>query len=64
MASTTVSEPPVVRGKGGRWVSTRCPDPNCSGALTVLEDGWWRCDGLTHERDDDELEACNHMVEA
>jgi hypothetical protein len=60
----TDTVPPVQRAKRGRFVSTRCPDPNCGGALVILEDGWWCCDGLTHEGDDGELEACRHMVEA
>ncbi len=64
METHIASEPPVVRGKGGRWVSTRCPDPNCCGALTIKEDGWWMCDGLTHKTDDGEFEACNYSVEA
>ncbi len=68
-ASTTMTDAqdlpaPVVRGKGGRWVSSRCPDPNCGGSLTILEDGWWACDGLTHKGDHDELEACRYMVQS
>lgn len=56
--------PPVVRAKGGRWASSRCPDPNCGGSLSILEEGWWRCDGLTHDDHGGELEACNKMMEA
>ncbi len=55
---------PVVRGKGGRWVSRLCPDPNCGGYLQNEGDGWLRCDGLTHDTNEGELRECTRWVEA
>ncbi len=57
-----MSEPKVVRGKGGRFIAARCPDLNCDGML-VEEDRDWRCNGLTHKTDDAELEACPRWEE-
>lgn len=51
---TMQDEPKVVRGKGGRFIAARCPDPNCGGVL-VEENGDWRCNGLTHKGDHDNL---------
>jgi hypothetical protein len=49
----------------GRFVSRRCPDPNCDcGTLQPEGDGFWRCDGLVDPGHPDmELQACafSHM---
>lgn len=59
------------RDEQGRLASTKCPDPNCGGALVhevIPENPWtpaqhsWRCDGLTHDTDDGPLRACDHIV--
>ena len=54
--------PLVRRAKGGRFIAARCPDPNCDGIL-VQEGRDWICNGLTHKRDNDELEACPRWEE-
>ena len=64
--------PPVRRARDGRYVPTLCPDPNCNGVLQLEitrhpvfgVDAEWRCDGLTYEKDDDDLEACARVVDA
>ncbi len=48
----------AARNSLGRFVSMKCPHPNCDGALRPEEEGWWRCDGLTHEEPDGPLYAC------
>lgn len=62
---------PMPRNERGQAVSRKCPDPNCGGMLVyeprmatwnAPDQHYWRCDGLTHERADDELEACPHEV--
>lgn len=59
------------RDERGRLVPVNCPDPNCGGVLVhevmPAQHGYpaqhqWHCDGLTHERDDDELTACPRMI--
>lgn len=55
--------PKVVRGKGGRFIPARCPDPNCDGVLVQAGPDWWHCDGLTHKTDHGELEACDRWEE-
>jgi hypothetical protein len=63
---------PVRRAANGRFVRTLCTDPNCDGALQLVEhrapDGtvshWWECDGLTHDRPDGPLRDCHRSVEA
>jgi len=60
---TAAVEPKVIRAAGGRFVSRRCPDPNCGGYLQVESDGWLRCDGLTHDTEDGPLRECFHTVE-
>lgn len=64
------SAPTHPRDMRGRMLSRNCPDPNCGGRLQWEPDtmragaggGSWRCDGLTHERDDGPLEACTYEV--
>lgn len=59
------------RDEKGRLVAVLCPDPNCSGTLIhEIATHWggpdyhrWYCDGITHERADDELIACPRSVE-
>jgi hypothetical protein len=62
------------RDEKGRLVAVLCPDPNCSGSLVYEPDHWrsrfglppqhrWICDGLTHERDDDDLIPCPRAVD-
>lgn len=51
----------------GRIVSRRCPDPNCGGQLFCeTYHGYtnWRCDGLTHDRDDSPLISCPYVLES
>lgn len=46
----------------GRFVTIRCPNSNCDGELRPDRDGWWRCDGLVHEKGPDSpLYACSHV---
>lgn len=49
------------RSANGRFVRTACPKVNCDGELRPDRDGWWRCDGLTHEEPDGPLYACEHV---
>lgn len=50
------------RDKAGRFLPSLCQDPNCEGVLVRDVDRFgrpiWRCDGLTHDRDDGPLRAC------
>jgi hypothetical protein len=59
------------RNERGQAVSRKCPDPNCGGMLVYEPRAatwsgpaqhYWRCDGLTHERPDDDLVACPYDV--
>lgn len=62
---------PMPRNELGQAVSRKCPDPNCGGMLVyeprdrtwnAPAQHYWRCDGLTHERADDDLVACPYDV--
>lgn len=56
-----------------RFMSRRCPDPNCDGELVYeppsrmlpagAGTGVWRCNGLTHRTEDGPLVACAHIQE-
>jgi len=46
------------RNASGAFVSRQCPDVRCNGRLQPEAEGWWRCDGLTFDRDDGPLRAC------
>jgi hypothetical protein len=51
----------------GRFVSTKCPDPNCGGWLVyetgrTADEGAWRCNGLTYHSDTGPLVACQEEV--
>jgi hypothetical protein len=48
----------VPRNSRGHFISPICPDPNCDGRMLPEDDGWWRCDGLTHQGHHDPLYAC------
>lgn len=51
------------RDEKGRIVTRACPDPNCDGELVYeIERGFglWICNGLTHDGEQGELEACGH----
>lgn len=59
------------RDERGRIVSRFCRDPNCGGVLVYEPIAGsqyrpgvhaWHCDGLTHERGDAPLVACDHSV--
>lgn len=51
------------RDKTGRFIPIVCPE--CSSGDMVLEDGFWRCNGLADPGDDSKpLEACSYSVEA
>jgi hypothetical protein len=62
---------PMPRNERGQAVSRKCPDMNCGGMLVYEPRAatwsgpaqhYWRCDGLTHERADDELDACPYEI--
>lgn len=50
------------RGENGRFIAKGCPDLNCGGQLVAGTDRFnrpvWHCDGLTYDRDDGPLRAC------
>lgn len=51
------------RNSLGRFVSTKCPDPNCGGSLVyetgrTADGGLWRCNGLTYHTEWGPLVAC------
>ena len=50
------------RDAAGRFLSRDCPDRNCGGRMQTERDGWWRCDGLTHDTDTGPLRACNETI--
>jgi hypothetical protein len=47
-----------IRNAAGRYVSAKCPDPNCNGTLRPEGEDLYRCDGLTFDREDGPLRAC------
>lgn len=53
-------------GETGKFISDKCPDPNCGGNLVPDVNHWgdpvYRCDGLTHEDGDSPLVACDYSV--
>lgn len=57
----------ILRTKAGRFVSRRCPDPNCDGALQFNAHGFWAgswlCDGLTYLEETGSLFACEESVD-
>lgn len=72
-ARGSIAVPAFPRDVRGRAISRACPDPNCGGRLVWDPDvpgtahyvpggGAFRCDGLTHERDDGPLVACDYTV--
>lgn len=59
MSNDTTSIP---RDSSGRFLSRRCPDPNCGGTMQFAQCGWWRCDGLTYRTDTGPLIACEELI--
>lgn len=54
------------RDEKGQFFTTRCPDPHCGGNLIYESPGrfghdGWICGGLTHDRDDGPLYACDYQ---
>ena len=51
------------RDERGRFIARDCPDLNCGGELIAGTDRFgnkvWHCDGLTYDRDDGPLRACD-----
>jgi hypothetical protein len=55
------------RDESGRFIPHSCPDLNCGGSLVAGTDRFghnvWHCDGLTYDRDDGPLRACEVAVD-
>ena len=44
----------------GRFVSTRCPDPNCDGKYLYMDGLSWECDGTTFDDITGPLRCCEN----